>query len=51
MPQSNFKSGPEKLKEFDQLTEKQQTFVMRFMENGHNVRTVHGTTGADLLLR
>ena len=45
MPQNYTKSGPEKLKEFDQLTEKQQTFVMRFMENGHNATEAHRFTG------
>ena len=45
MPQKNFKSGPQNLKEFDELTSMQQTFVMRFMENGHNATEAHRHTG------
>ncbi len=45
MSKHKLKSGPHKLKELSELTEKQQTFIAEYMTNGHNSTEAYLSAG------
>jgi len=45
MPQTKFKSGPHKLKELEELTSMQRTFIAEYMTNGHNSTEAYLSAG------